>query len=81
MIKPVAALTAYFLLSLLAKKYAELYPKKEKPAKEKQPQQEKKQEKKKQEKKPKEPEPEEEEEEDAPKPPSFVDPYLDLPKR
>lgn len=69
----------YCILSL-AKKYNELFPKQKKEKKEdKKPKEQKKQEPKKEPKK-KEPEPDEEED-DAPKPPKFVDPYADLPKR
>ena len=75
----------FFLLSTLtAKKYAELFPKEKK---EKKPQEPKKQAepKKPQQQEPKKPavalEPEDQEDEDQPKPPKFVDPYRDLPKR
>ena len=63
--------------TILAKRYAELFPKekKEKKKEEKKPQQPKKETKKK-------PEPkDEEEEDDTPKPEKFVDPYASLPKR
>ena len=74
----------FFCVHFTAKKYSELFPKKEKKKKEEGEgeQQEPKKEKtpKKQTPKKKEEEEEDEEEDEIPKP-KFVDPYLSLPKR